>query len=153
MTYIAISPLAAVLIVGGMMVLTVVLILSVLRYRDESLKRAEANRAKIEQLTTDMALMQKQFSPFWTMVQDNIAEHLTHPSQQFREMDGLLKKLQTLDISDDERKRLIVLLRQRAVTSDLEVTEIEKESASIMLGVMRQVVTEATAQAATDGRP
>lgn len=142
MTILEISPLATVLIIGGLGVGAMVLIVSLLQYRSESAKRSKDNKDQIDKLTADMALMQKEFSPFWAVVQSKIAADLTHPSPQFAEMDKLLKKLEALDITDAERNRLNQLLSDRIQTNDPEVSEAEKKSAKIMIEVMEKVIIE-----------
>lgn len=99
--------------------------------------------ARIGALESRVEMLNMQLSPFWAAVQTKIAADLTHPSPQFAEMDSLLRSLQNLTIGSAERDRLEVLLHQRAVTDDPEVSEDEKKSARLMIGVMEKVVIEA----------
>ena len=112
-----------------------------------NLDRAEKARAKekerVDKMESDLALLLSQFSPFWKSVESQIIKDLTHPSPQFKQMDDLLRKLEALTITPEERSRLIELLRERMVTSDPEVSPSERESAKIMITVMGKVVDEA----------
>jgi hypothetical protein len=114
---------------------------------DQSKHDAEVERqkdvARISALESRVEMLNMQLSPFWAAVQTKIAADLTHPSVQFQEMDALLRSLQNLTIGSAERDRLEVLLHQRAVTDDPEVSEDEKKSARLMIGVMEKVISEA----------
>lgn len=98
---------------------------------------------RIELLERTIVEVTTQVKPLWAAVQAKIARDLTHPSPQFQEMDDLLKKLNLLDITDEERVRLGVLLDERIVSTDPEVSEDEKDSARLMKGVMEKVIGEA----------
>lgn len=97
-------------------------------------------QSKVDQ---QMAVLLTQVSPLWAAVQSKIAKDLTHPSIQFQEMDELLRRLEALTITDDERERLHDLLRERSTSQDPEVSEDERASAKLMIGIMEKVVAEA----------
>ena len=105
-------------------------------------KLIAAQGERVDKLSEDMTLIKMQFSPFWKTVESRIIADLTHPSPQFVEMDELLKKLELLTITEDERARLAVMLRERMHTSDPEVTPEERASAAVLLVVMDKVIAE-----------
>jgi hypothetical protein len=104
-------------------------------------------QAKVD---TQMAVLLTQVSPLWAAVQSKIAKDLTHPHKQFKEMDGLLEKLEALSITDEERVRLRDLLKERATSQDAEVNDEERASAKLMIGVMEKVLSEAADPAPVD---
>lgn len=116
------------------------------RYRDKSNAR-EADQAKrLAILEGQMAIVTTQVSPLWAAVQAKISRDLTHPSTQFAEMDELLSKLGKLTITPEGRQRLDLLLAERILNTDPEITHEERESAKLMQGVMAKVVSDATKQ-------
>ena len=83
-----------------------------------------------------------QVSPLWAQVQARISSDLHHPHPRYFEMDILLEKLEALTITNDERERLKVLLRERSVDMHEDISESQRQSAKIMSGVMDKVVLE-----------
>lgn len=81
--------------------------------------------------------------PFWATLQTKLAADLLHPSPQFQEMDDLIKALENLTITDEQRVRLRDLLIERTTSSDPEVSTSEQSSAKIMLEAMDKVLEEA----------
>ena len=142
-----ISPLFAIFIVGGIGSLTVMLTVYVLRLRTESLARSENNRAEIDKLTSDVKRLQDQVVPLYQGFQNILGDHLTHPSDEFKEADLKLASLRLFEITDDDRQRLTVLMKQRSVTDNPKVSDQEKNEALVMIAVMPLVVEE-RAQAA-----
>ena len=94
-------------------------------------------------IDSQMQMLMTQVSPLWAAVQSKIAKDLTHPSPQFAEMDQLLKDLESLKLTPGGKERLLVLLEERIHSSDPEVSEEEKKSASLLEGVMEKVLEDA----------
>lgn len=111
------------------------------------LKRASSTDERLGKIESQLAVLGVQVSPLWAAVQSKIAKDLTHPSPQFQEMDELLRQLEALTITDADRTRLEVLLTERMTSTDPEVTDDERESAKLMIGVMRKVLEEAASPA------
>lgn len=107
-------------------------------------KELEEWRASVDR---QMAVLLTQVSPLWAALQTKVAKDLTHPSEQFHEMDELLRRLEALTITDVERERLRVLLLERSTSQDPEVSEEERESAKLMIGIMKKVLDEAQNEA------
>jgi len=119
------------------------------RHSEKSVDFKEASAAKNEDrirvLEQQIIIMQTQVSPLWASVQARISSDLHHPDPQFHEMDLLLEKLDNLTINANERARLIILLGERAISTDPLVTQKQRDSASIMVIIMKKVVAEAKA--------
>ena len=98
-------------------------------------------KAKVE---TALTTLGTQMSPLWAQVQARIASELHHPHPRYKEMDGLLEKLETkpTTISMEERTELKGLLGQRAVDMHPDITPQQRSSAALMLGVMDKVLEE-----------
>ena len=96
-----------------------------------------------KEVDKNMAVLLTQVSPLWAAVQSKIAKDLTHPHVQFKEMDELLRQLEAMEITDDGRERLHELLRERSTSQDPEVSDEERNSARLMIGIMEKVVAEA----------
>lgn len=111
------------------------------------LTAAAAERAaldkRIVELESKLSVLGVQISPLWAAVQSKIAKDLTHPSPQFHEMDELLRRLEALTITDSERERLHTLLIERTESTDAEVSDAERKSAALMIGIMDKVLKEA----------
>lgn len=103
----------------------------------------DALTERLFKMDAQLAVLGTQVSPLWAAVQSKIAKDLTHPSVQFHEMDELLRRLEALTITPKERQRLHDLLIERTTSVDPEVSEAEKESAKLMIGVMDKVLKEA----------
>lgn len=99
------------------------------------------DRAKnyIAQIKTDV-------NPLWGAIQIRIGEDLYQPTERFQQMAGLLKKLESLTISDGERVVLKRLLEERSVDMSPEVSQSQRDSAKLMAGVMTKVLEEAENQ-------
>jgi len=142
MTIIEVSPLAitlTVLFLGAALAFLAKWFWSV---REDNAKKSHENDERIRQLENDVKSLSDKVSPFWAAVQARISKDLHHPSPQFEEMDGLLHELSLLTITDEGRERLESLLRMRAVTDDPEVSSSEKDSAKLMMVVMRKTLEE-----------
>ena len=113
-----------------------------------AVKRANQSDAllvRLEALERQLLVMSTQLSPMWAGVQARISADLTHPHPQFAEMDELLRKLEALTITEADRRRLRELLVERAASNDPAVSQEERESAQLMIGVMAKVRQEAKA--------
>jgi hypothetical protein len=95
-------------------------------------------------LTTNLATLSTKVGLFWTTVQARIANDLHHPHTQFAEMDHLLAKLVAGFLDDSERARLEVLIDERIISTDPEVSESERNSAKMMIDVMDKALKEST---------
>jgi|ERR1700738_2909797 len=112
---------------------------------------ARTERRKMRELNEEWKItmakrideMELKVSPVWASLQSKIIKDLMHPSPQFHEMDVLMHRLESLTITTDERGRLDVLLEERILSTDPEVTPEEKASARLMKGVMAKVLDEA----------
>jgi hypothetical protein len=111
------------------------------------LKRTASTDERLGKIEGQIAVLGVQVSPLWAAVQSKIAKDLTHPSPQFQEMDELLRQLEALTIGDEDRERLEVLLVERMSSTDPEVSDDERASAKLMIGVMRKVLEEAASSA------
>lgn len=99
--------------------------------------RLELQKIKEEQIVINTKML-----PMWAAVQARLIKDLTHPHPQFKSMDKLLQKLGNLEITESERIKLDMLLDERMVSDDPEISSDEKDSASIMKAVMRKVLQE-----------
>lgn len=97
---------------------------------------------RVAVLEQEVAILKTQMSPLWSSVQSQIARDLTHPHPQFAEMDELLQRLENLTITDAERVRLGLLLEERILSTDPEISEDERASAKLLKGVMKKVLKE-----------
>jgi hypothetical protein len=113
------------------------------RYRTRVDDAAAARGEQIATLQKQVTVLETQVKPLWDSTQSRLAKDLTHPSPQFKEADALLGKLQAHEIEESERQRLLVLLAERARSTDPEVSPAEKESARIMPIVMKKALSEA----------
>ena len=111
----------------------------------ERLKASHAVLDRLENLDKQLEVLQVKIAPFWAAAQTKIAKDLTHPSEQFHEMDALLRKLEALEITTSDRTRLHTLLQERSVSVDAEVTDMERKKALIMIQLMDVVIDEAAA--------
>lgn len=100
---------------------------------------------RLGKIEAQLGILGTQVSPLWAAVQSKIVKDLTHPSVQFHEMDELLRRLDALTITDLERARLDYLLKERRVSTDPEVTAIERKKANVMIDIMDLVLDEAAA--------
>jgi len=98
--------------------------------------------ARLNDFDKIITRLDTQVSPLWAQVQARISSDLHHPHPRYFEMDTLLEKLEALKISDTERDRLKVLLRERSVDMHEDISESQRQSAKIMSGVMDKVVLE-----------
>jgi hypothetical protein len=98
---------------------------------------------RIDALTVSTAKLETQISPFWASVQAQISKDLHHPYERYREMDGLLEKLEGLVITDPERNRLKALLLERSVDMHADITEDQRMKARLMIPLMDMVTEEA----------
>lgn len=87
------------------------------------------------------ATLSSDISPLWQTLQKKLGADLTHPDEP--ETDALIAKLLELNISNDERERLKLRLKQRIDGDDPKVSDSERASARIMLEVMGKVLEEA----------
>ncbi len=113
------------------------------RYRSRVEKERDEAAEWRSEMELKIAVLGTQMMPLWSAVQSQIAKDLTHPHPQFRVMDSLLRKLESLTITHDERRQLSVLLDERIVSTDPAVSDAERESAKLMKGVMAKVLVEA----------
>lgn len=111
------------------------------------LKRTASTDERLGKIEAQLAALGVQVSPLWAAVQSKMVKDLTHPSPQFQEMDELLRQLEALTINDVDRDRLEVLLTERMTSTDPEVSDDERESAKLMVGVMKKVLVEAASPA------
>lgn len=123
---------------------------------DTRVKRAEAVEAghdaliqEIKELHVELQTLKEhyieikaQVVPMWTAVQARLIKDLTHPHPQFKKPDALLAKLLNLEITESERDQLNVMMDERIVSDDPEVSDDEKSSARILKDVMQKVVNE-----------
>jgi len=100
--------------------------------------------ARIGEHDKQLAEMSTKVSPLWATVQKVISDELHHPHAQYAEMDTLLERLDNLTITTEERDRLKILLMQRSVDMDSDITESQRKSAKMMIDVMDKVVQEAS---------
>lgn len=119
------------------------------RIEDElakALKEREEMKERIDVLEQKFVLQeaeQKQTLPIWAALQAKIIKDMTHPHEQFKEMDVLLEKLQADDVTHSERVRIVELTEERIVSTDPLVSHDEKESAKLLEVVMGKVIEEA----------
>jgi hypothetical protein len=119
------------LIVGVVIVILTAILAYTVRINDRQREQGE-----------DIATLKTQISPLWQMVQAKITKDLHHPHPRYLEMDTLLEKLDALTITDNERLRLKVLLKERAQDMHADITPEQRISAEILLPVMDRVVME-----------
>jgi len=108
--------------------------------------RKEAEDALLvwkQDIDKQLTVLNTQVTPLWATVQAKLTADLHHPHPRYLQMDKLLEKLDTLTISDDERIVLKELLVKRSVDTHEDITEGQRESALLLLGVMKKVLTEA----------
>lgn len=101
----------------------------------------------LERLTAlegQQAEMNFKVTPLWARVQKTLSDDLHHPHAKDKEMDGLLEKLEALEIDEPETEQLKKLLIHR--TNDATVPEKERASAAIMATVMDKVLVETEAE-------
>lgn len=99
--------------------------------------------ADIVSIKVAMSKLDTQVSPLWAKVQAQISADLHHPHPQYKEMDDLLEKLEAITITSEERARLEVLLVQRSHDMSPMISNSQRESAVIMIQVMKKVLREA----------
>ena len=89
----------------------------------------------------------------WSELQNELADTLHHPHPEAREMDKLLERLQTFtiaglsEITDEDRSRLRVLLRERV--DDTTQTKGERVRSEFLLFAMPRAAMEQEATAKT----
>jgi|SRR5579864_637346 len=96
---------------------------------------------RLRALELDMAVSKTQLTPLWATVQKVIVDELHHVGHP--EMDRLLEKLQNLSITPEERIELKAMLEARALDYGPEITESERKSAILLIGIMDKVLIEA----------
>lgn len=99
---------------------------------------------RLDAVEKQLAQMDFKITPMWAKVQRQISEDLHQPHPRFKEMDGLLEKLdnETIDNYPGDRTKLKKLLLERSVDMDPEITDSQRASAAIMATVMDKVVAE-----------
>jgi len=112
------------------------------RYRATRDAERDKILTRLGDLDRQLAVVSTQVSPLWAAVQSKIAKDLTHPHPQFKQMDALLRKLEAMTITPDERTLLGELLEERIVSDDPAVNEDERDSATIMKIVMKKAEKE-----------
>jgi len=113
--------------------------------RTDELKELEQ---AIVAINSRLDILSTQVSPLWARVQSEIAGELHHPHPRYAEMDTLLEKLEALLITEDERVRLKELLVQRSLDMHEDITDSQRASAKLMIGVMDKVLKETNDHAA-----
>ena len=95
-------------------------------------------------LTNQLSILSTQVSPLWARVQSQIASELHHPHPRYAEMDKLLEKLEAKpdELDDVERARLKTLLLERSIDMHEDITDSQRSSAKLMIGVMDKVLIE-----------
>ena len=81
--------------------------------------------------------LKTQIKPIWAAVQSSIVKDLTHPNPRFEEPDGLLEEFDSDDISIKGLDRLLILMEERMISTDSEVSSSEKKSAKILHGEIK----------------
>ena len=126
------SPLAIGLIIAGFSVILAAVIAGFVRMS-----------ARMQQFEILVSQLDTKVSPLWARVQTVIAADLHHPHPQYAEMDRLLEELEKLTISEAGRSRLKILLQQRSMDMDPDITQAQRDKSVLMLHVMDLVVQEA----------
>lgn len=100
--------------------------------------------ARLRKLERQTDINTTQLSPLWKQVEARIAKELHHPHPRYEQMDRLLEKLGAVPvtITDDERSTLKELLKQRSLDMHEDITNEQRSSAALMIGVMDKVLEE-----------
>jgi hypothetical protein len=96
-------------------------------------------RAEIDK---KVGILDTKVSPLWSQVQLRLSNDLHQPHPRYAEMDTLLERLDSLVITPPERDRLKELLKERAADHHPDITDGQRSSALLMLGVMDKVLEE-----------
>lgn len=96
----------------------------------------------LQDMREEIAVLKTQVSPLWAQIQSRIAADLHHPHPRYLEMDTLLEKLETLTITEVERKRLAILLLERSTDTHADITDMQRKEAKLMKQIMEIVVLE-----------
>jgi hypothetical protein len=102
-----------------------------------------ALNSQMTDLRLEVRELRTQVSPLWAKVQAQIASDLHHPHPRYLEMDGLLEKLESLNITNKERARLKILLLERSSDMHEDISNDQREKALLMIKVMDMVLVEA----------
>jgi hypothetical protein len=127
------------LLLGATVGLLVSMYLEARKSKSDEMKTLEAS---IVAINSRLDILATQVSPLWARVQSQIANELHHPNLRYAEMDKLLEKLESLDITSEERARLKELLLQRSVDTHSDIDDDQRSSALIMVSVMGKVLKE-----------
>lgn len=103
-------------------------------------------KSDIAKLRVDVKEVQTKVAPFWARVQQQMSADLHHPHPRYLEMDGLLEKLESLTITEDERLRLKQLLIERERDFHDDISTDQRKTASAMAIIMDMTVSEAKKQ-------
>ena len=97
----------------------------------------------------EIVKLQTQMAPLWARVQAKISADLHHDDPRLHETDTLIDRLQALTITEHERSRLKVLLKERSVDMHTDISPAERQKARVLIEVMDFVVTESLESNAT----
>jgi len=95
---------------------------------------------RLRELEKSMREAQTQIKPFWAYAQSVIAADLHHDDEPVT--DALIEKLLALTITPEERVVLDGRLMSRYLDKSGKYSEDERESAKLMVGIMKKVVIE-----------
>jgi hypothetical protein len=97
-------------------------------------KQLDAIIFRLDRIETQNAIVDTKMIPLWAKAQKQLSDDLHHPHAKDQEMDGLLEKLEALDIDEQETERLKNLLMMRAM--DANISPAERRAATVMPYIM-----------------
>lgn len=104
-------------------------------------KRIDDLEKDVAELKTNSAVTDVMVKPMWAKAQQQLSNELHHPHAENLEADGLIEKLENLEITPAETVRLKDLFVERS--TDPDVTHRERKIAQIMPVIMDLVLEEA----------
>lgn len=110
--------------------------------REEQKQTSARNALEIEKIKATLAELGFQVKPMWERVQRQLSEDLHHPNPKYKEMDGLLEKMDANDLNITETERLKILAAARSKDMAPEITDSQRASATILATVMDKVLEE-----------